>query len=375
MVTSRCNRVASCYRQVPALDHGWRYSHVTMALADQARSGQSDTALRVTVAPSAAVELYWLTMLGADGGLRLGHPSLSSLRAGDLVDRLADFWGVSGTTDATAAARSFPELLVLADRGGVLTSSGLDQVIAVAADAGAVRAGQPRLGSETPTDKGLIVDRLAALARSRTRRRAWATLLGDVAGVVGDHWQEIGLEVSRRAARARASQLPWTDPVGAVLGWARRDYDGLLPALLHDAVTAHRPVLVVPSYWSGSGAMFDLDTHLLVAIPAQLGATDSRVRTEPFVRVLKAMADPTRLAILDSLVGRPRTVGEVAADFGLAQPTASRHVRLLRDAGLIFDGRRAGATMVQADTAAIARFAGDLVGALTTEERDVSAGS
>jgi DNA-binding transcriptional ArsR family regulator len=48
-----------------------------------------------------------------------------------------------------------------------------------------------------------------------------------------------------------------------------------------------------------------------------------------------ALADPTRRAILDLLRERPRAVGEVAARLDLAQPTASKHLAVLRRAGLV----------------------------------------
>jgi ArsR family transcriptional regulator len=48
-----------------------------------------------------------------------------------------------------------------------------------------------------------------------------------------------------------------------------------------------------------------------------------------------ALADPTRRAILDLLRARSRTSGEIAGEFDSAWPTISRHLAVLRDAGLI----------------------------------------
>ncbi len=48
-----------------------------------------------------------------------------------------------------------------------------------------------------------------------------------------------------------------------------------------------------------------------------------------------ALADPTRRAILDVLRERPHAVGEVVARLGLPQPTASKHLGVLRRAGLV----------------------------------------
>jgi DNA-binding transcriptional ArsR family regulator len=51
--------------------------------------------------------------------------------------------------------------------------------------------------------------------------------------------------------------------------------------------------------------------------------------------VFRALADPTRRAILDLLRGGSRTSGEIAEQFGSSWPTISRHLGVLRDAGLI----------------------------------------
>jgi ArsR family transcriptional regulator len=60
-------------------------------------------------------------------------------------------------------------------------------------------------------------------------------------------------------------------------------------------------------------------------------------------RLLKALADPTRLRIL-SLLSRHEgevCVFEIVESFTLEQPTISHHLRILRDAGLV-DCRKKG---------------------------------
>ncbi len=47
------------------------------------------------------------------------------------------------------------------------------------------------------------------------------------------------------------------------------------------------------------------------------------------------VADPARRRLLDALRQAPRPVGELAAATGLSQPSASRHLRILREAGLV----------------------------------------
>lgn len=51
--------------------------------------------------------------------------------------------------------------------------------------------------------------------------------------------------------------------------------------------------------------------------------------------VFRAIADPTRREILGLMRGGERTVGEVAANFRMSRPAVSKHLRLLRSAGLV----------------------------------------
>ncbi len=52
-------------------------------------------------------------------------------------------------------------------------------------------------------------------------------------------------------------------------------------------------------------------------------------------RVFDAVGDGSRREILDLLAAGPRPVGEIVARTGLSQPNASRHLRILREAGLV----------------------------------------
>jgi DNA-binding transcriptional ArsR family regulator len=47
------------------------------------------------------------------------------------------------------------------------------------------------------------------------------------------------------------------------------------------------------------------------------------------------LAEPTRRRILDLLLAEPRSVGELVEQLGLTQPGTSKHLRVLREAGLV----------------------------------------
>lgn len=56
---------------------------------------------------------------------------------------------------------------------------------------------------------------------------------------------------------------------------------------------------------------------------------------KPFIRVMKAMSDPNRVKAMKMLGIRPLCVCEITAILGLAQPTVSKHLKVLEEAGLV----------------------------------------
>ena len=62
----------------------------------------------------------------------------------------------------------------------------------------------------------------------------------------------------------------------------------------------------------------------------------------PVGGALAALADPTRRSMVELLAERPRRVGELVAAFPVSQPAISRHLRVLRQHGLIEEQRPDG---------------------------------
>ncbi|MCK9275505.1 MAG: metalloregulator ArsR/SmtB family transcription factor [Syntrophales bacterium] len=54
-----------------------------------------------------------------------------------------------------------------------------------------------------------------------------------------------------------------------------------------------------------------------------------------FVKVMKALSDPNRVKIVKMLQKKLMCVCEIRTALGVAQPTASKHLKILEDAGLI----------------------------------------
>ncbi len=60
---------------------------------------------------------------------------------------------------------------------------------------------------------------------------------------------------------------------------------------------------------------------------------ESEIR-ELHAQICQAMADPTRIMLLYTLVDGAKNVGELALELGLSQPNVSRHLKVLRERGM-----------------------------------------
>ena len=61
------------------------------------------------------------------------------------------------------------------------------------------------------------------------------------------------------------------------------------------------------------------------------------------MQVFEVLAEPRRRQILDLVLNRERSVGELVAALGISQPSVSKHLKVLREVGVVQvrqDGRR-----------------------------------
>ena len=70
-------------------------------------------------------------------------------------------------------------------------------------------------------------------------------------------------------------------------------------------------------------------------------ATGEILNLRQCATVLKALADETRLGILESLLSEAKCVTDLARELGCTQPHVSHHLRILRDCGVV-EGIREG---------------------------------
>ncbi|MFP4032707.1 MAG: ArsR/SmtB family transcription factor [Desulfococcaceae bacterium] len=85
------------------------------------------------------------------------------------------------------------------------------------------------------------------------------------------------------------------------------------------------------------------------------------------VHVLKALADEKRLRILRLLLGNDLCVGALSRRLGVTEPSVSRHLRILRDAGLVKGEKRGYWTHYVVETEALHRIATE-IGRMATGE-------
>jgi DNA-binding transcriptional ArsR family regulator len=71
-------------------------------------------------------------------------------------------------------------------------------------------------------------------------------------------------------------------------------------------------------------------------------------------QALQALGDPTRREIFERLTAGPVAVGELARDLPVSRPAVSQHLKVLKDAGLVFDRPSGTRRVYQVDPAAVA---------------------
>ena len=76
----------------------------------------------------------------------------------------------------------------------------------------------------------------------------------------------------------------------------------------------------------------------------------NRTVTSSADAVFSALSDPTRREILELLRSGPRTSGEIADKFSTSWPTISRHLSVLKDAGLILAERNGQQVVYELNT-------------------------
>ncbi|MHB8437160.1 MAG: ArsR/SmtB family transcription factor [Acidimicrobiales bacterium] len=261
--------------------------------------------------------------------------------------RVADFWG-----DGV----SYWELLVIADEASSLVGPIGDAASVLSGWVAACKTVQldPPLRSEPDHDREVIKARLRRLQADKRLRQRYFRLIGQVWALFEQDWSSRQLPALfgaiERCRIAESRGAPWhnllkgSETASEIVeaGWARAQETG--------SVT-----IGICAY--GGSLVIDLPGTQFLAMSIKDRGVSDRARTAALARRLRAVADPTRLALLQLLGSSPHSIGELAVELAVSQPTVSNHVKLLREAGLVtgsdHSGRRHGLVVDQAALKAV----------------------
>jgi DNA-binding transcriptional ArsR family regulator len=313
----------------------------------------------VVVKPSPACELVWAMSLNTPEA-EAPYPARAALFAGheDLRDRVRRFWD--------DGQGFFTEVLVLADRAGALFEEDPARLFELLESEAATSQRHEPLGSEPAEDQKRFRARLRRLRDKAQLRREWMELLRSVWDVIAPTWQARGRTVVEAQVRELRQKLPHGITYVEMESMFQSDWDGVLPTVFKEVAASGGEVLLAPSYFGRKGMFIAFPGRMLVSPPTPAVPTGPTAETRGRAKRFKALGDPTRLALLEAIGRRPRTVGELADLTGLAQPTVSNHVRVLRDAGLV-SGSKDGGRRLEPDIAALERLFKEASGVVAGE--------
>ena len=128
----------------------------------------------------------------------------------------------------------------------------------------------------------------------------------------------------------------------------------------HGTVRATHGLLLLPSH--------HLAPHLVVkgaegypAVVQYPPRNESAVSLATVTQRLRAVQDPTRRKIIRWLLRQPQPTVELALALGMAEPQVSRHLRILRDAGLVTTEREGRLVRYRVEQPTLERMGRDLV--------------
>lgn len=301
----------------------------------------------MSASPSLATDLSWLLSVAARPSMQARYPNLAEMFKGreDLADRVRSFWG------DCSEEMCFTEMQVLVQHAGALRATDPDAVWAAIEDAVGTIPFDLAMPSESPEDRELFLDRFRRLRESPAFLQSYLAILEEVWAPVDEMWQQ-ALPVLEETGRHVISQYERGRSLESFIPRGCDILDERMSDILAN-VDAGEPLLFVPCLFFGSSMYIEMSGLVVIGIGVGQDDVVARARTESVARRLKAVADPTRLALLHSLASAPSTVGELAMLFRLAQPTVSMHVKVLRQNGLVRAERQDGRLRLSADASAV----------------------
>lgn len=317
------------------------------------------SSLPIVVKTSLVTELVWaMSLQPVDAEEPYPQRIGRFAAAPDVEDSVRSFWD--------DGQEFFTEVLILADRAGAIFEEDPERLFDLLESAAAETQRTEPLDSEAHEDQKRFRARLKRLRDRPQLRRQWIALLRSVWEVVGPVWEARGRTVAEAQAREYRQKLPGSVSYVDVEAMFQCDYDGTLPRVFRDLVAKGGEMVLAPAYFGRRGMFLAFPERMLVCPPTPSTPTGPTPETRSRAKRFKALGDPTRLALLEAMGRRARTVGELSDLMGLAQPTVSNHVKALREAGLVAEGQESGRRL-EPDIAALERLFKEASGVVAGE--------
>jgi DNA-binding transcriptional ArsR family regulator len=296
-----------------------------------AHSSPQTPSPQVELAPSAAIELFWVVINCTTDAPLLPLPA-------PLIRRVRSFWG--------DGERVLVEMLVVAQQCNCLTGWNIAPMFDLS-NAKIQAPTQLTFETEPLEERKLLAARLKRLALEAKLRSRYGALLRDVWAHAGIALKKNGRPIVEQAINRMQAALLRKQSVFDLIPSKHLAHRPDFAALVRAALKANA-LLLTPTYFAGScGHIVALPGLLSIGVGTDVkrDMTQRRTEAERVAAGLKLFSDPTRILILGELEREPTTVGEIARRVGIAQPTASVHLSLLRDAGLL-EFQREGARTI-----------------------------
>ena len=314
--------------------------------------------LAVAVAVSPLTDLSFSLFVVATPAKHETSPWVEALRQENpaLFAAVASFW------PAVPACDEWTELLLIAQADGELFTP--DPAAYLRRLGSSVpRLLVPELPSEEPDVRRRLQQRIDQLHRDTDLRERYADLVGRMGVFLMPYWEN----GARAEAEAMADDLRRRIPSATALNqfvpgahlalWDRyRD-------LVATSMARDETVIVPTGLNPGGGFFFSFPGLLMISFGRQIQrfASERRKRGEHAANRFKVLSDATRMAFVNRLLRGQASVTDLAAYFEVSQPTASAHVKILRDAGLLNAERSGSHTLYRVDGETLQRFIDDAV--------------
>ena len=316
-------------------------------------------AVDVTVGPSIAIELEWALAYAERDDWRDDHPVIQQIYEDhpDLAPRVLHMWG----SELAVSCGGFMELTVLAHRGGLLLSADAEAFLDALPELCSAPPLDPAelpLWAEAPEDRRAILARIARLRESRQLADQYVALVRDVWTAIRLDWEMLGrpaVEVavaSRRELEAKGAD--WHE-----VARSECHFGDLLDRTVAELGPGGQ-LAVVPAFFTHRGLIIDLPGVVVVGV--RTDNTGAQARGSHRSPCSSAQGDlrPDTIGHPRCAAGGPRTVGDIATAFALAQPTVSNHVKILREAQLVTDLRDGTRRQLIVDHAELERLFSNL---------------